>query len=98
MPLFNFTNSERPSADLPQNSVSTLTVPITVNCDDRWQVHYRLQALGLETQCKSFQPLQVKINTPLEALQLWSVVRQVSMPRHVLAASLDESWQLKPFA
>jgi len=95
--LFNLANSEKPSADLSQSSVSTLTVPITVDCNDRWQVHHRLQSLGIETQCKSFQPLQVRIDTPAEAIQLWSVIRQVSTPRHALADALDKSWQLKPF-
>lgn len=97
MSLFNLANSEKSPANLAQNSASTLTVPFTVHCEDRWQVHHRLQSLDIETQCKSFQPLQVKIDTPAEAIQLWSVVRQVSAPRHVLADSLDKSWQLKPF-
>ena len=94
MSLFNLTSSEDLSINPSQNSVPTLTI---VHCEDRWQVHHRLQSLGISTQCQSFQPLRVKIDTPAEAIQLWSVVRQVSTPRCALAASLHKSWQLKPF-
>ncbi len=82
MSLSHATNSELPTA-------------LTVDCEDRWQVYHRLQSLGIEAQCKSFEPLQVMINTPTEAIQLWSVTRQVCMPRQAIASILNRSWQLK---
>ncbi len=93
MPLSNLFSSESLPANLPPAAAAVLTV----HCEDRWQVYHRLQELGINAQCKSFQPLQANINTPTEVLQLWSVIRQVSTPRHVLAAVLHKSWQLEPF-
>ena len=67
---------------------------VTITCDDRWQVYYRLRSLDIGCQCSGFQPLQVKITTPTEALQLWSILRSVGQPRLVLAAKLQQCWQL----
>lgn len=66
---------------------------VTVSCDDRWQVYYRLQELNIDCQCSSFQPLKVNLQTPTEALQLWSVVKSVSEPRLSLAKRLNRSWK-----
>ncbi|MEL6555205.1 MAG: Asr1405/Asl0597 family protein [Cyanobacteria bacterium J06621_11] len=66
---------------------------ITVVCEDRWQVYYRLQALGIDCQCSGFKPLKVALRTPTEALQLWSVVRSISQPKQVLINSIQQSWQ-----
>lgn len=90
MPSSHATNSE------PLATAKPATV--TIDCEDRWQVYHRLQSLGIEAQCKSFQPLQVTINTPTEAIQLWSVIKHVCGPRQVIAQALDKSWQLKPYA
>lgn len=66
---------------------------IIVSCTDRWQVYHRLQALDIDCCCSGFQPLKVSLRTPTEALQLWSIVRRVSQPKHVLVKSLQQSWR-----
>ncbi|MEM9089704.1 MAG: Asr1405/Asl0597 family protein [Cyanobacteria bacterium P01_F01_bin.53] len=69
---------------------------VIVSCDDRWQVYRRLQELNIDCQCSSFQPLKVNLQTPTEALQLWSVVKRISEPRLVLIERLNQSWKV-PF-
>ncbi|MGB3298975.1 MAG: Asr1405/Asl0597 family protein [Phormidesmis sp.] len=64
---------------------------ITVSCDDRWQVYHRLQELDIECQCSCFQALQVNLQSPTEALQLWSIVRRISKPRLALVEALQQS-------
>lgn len=66
---------------------------ITVSCEDRWQVYHRLQDLGIDCQCGGFKPLKVTLNSPTEALQLWSIVRHVSEPRSALVDALQQSWK-----
>ncbi|MEL6777595.1 MAG: Asr1405/Asl0597 family protein [Cyanobacteria bacterium J06597_16] len=66
---------------------------ITVSCEDRWQVYHRLQELDIDCQCSGFKPLKVTLQTPTEALQLWSIVRRVSEPRQALVVALNQSWQ-----
>lgn len=87
------------SADSPINSAVDLdgtpvSERVSVACEDRWQVYHRLKELEISCHCGGFQPLQVEIATPTEALQLWSVIRQVSEPRSVLATALDRCWRL----
>ncbi|MEM8504367.1 MAG: Asr1405/Asl0597 family protein [Cyanobacteria bacterium P01_D01_bin.1] len=72
---------------------SGITVLCTDSCTDRWQVYHRLQALDIDCKCSSFQPLQVTLRSPTEALQLWSIVRRISEPRQVLIDSLQQSWR-----
>ncbi|MEM9087529.1 MAG: Asr1405/Asl0597 family protein [Cyanobacteria bacterium P01_F01_bin.53] len=70
---------------------------ITVSCEDRWQVYHRLQELDIDCQCSGYQPLRVNLQTPTEALQLWSILRRVSEPRQNLVETLIQSWQT-PYA
>ena len=65
-----------------------------VCCEDRWQVYHRLQELDIDCRCSGYQPLRVNLQTPSEAIQLWSIVRRVSQPRHLLAVALQKSWQV----
>ncbi|MGC1309606.1 MAG: Asr1405/Asl0597 family protein [Phormidesmis sp.] len=96
MPSSNTTDSENLSDNLSQNTATARPDAVIIDCEDRWQVYHRLQMLGIDASCKSFQPLQVTVNSPTEAIQLWSVIRQLSAPRHQLIAALYQSWQLKP--
>ena len=70
---------------------------IEVQCEDRWQVYHRLQELDIPCQCASYQPLKVQVNHPLAAIQLWSVVQQVTTPRQQLADRLEACWQHQHF-
>ncbi|MEM9091379.1 MAG: Asr1405/Asl0597 family protein [Cyanobacteria bacterium P01_F01_bin.53] len=85
-----FIGSEDPNRSL-QGSEST---DVIVVCENRWQVYHRLQELGIQCQCKGFKPLTVSIHTPIEAIQLWSIIRRISQSRSDLAAALMKSWQL----
>ena len=66
---------------------------VTVSCEDRWQVYHRLQELNIDCECSGFQPLKVNLQTPTEALQLWSVVRRISDSRPSLISALHRSWK-----
>jgi len=77
-----------------KDSVAQHSKPTIVTCEDRWQVYHRLQDLDIACCCGGFKPLQVQITTPTEAMQLWSVLRRVTLPRKALAASLQRCWQL----
>ena len=61
---------------------------------DRWQVYRRLQELGISCQCRTNQPLSVKAGNVVEAIQLWSVVRQLTLGRRELASWLERCWQI----
>ena len=67
---------------------------VQITCDDRWQVYYRLRSLDIKCQCSGFEPLQVCIATPTEALQLWSILSSISQSRLMLADRLQRCWQL----
>ena len=63
---------------------------VEVNRADRWQVYLRLQQLDIPCVCTTNQPLRVQIQTTAAAVQLWSVVRQLTASRHELAFYTDE--------
>ena len=62
---------------------------ILVECENRWRVYRRLLELGIPCWCTGYQPLQVQIESPLAIAQLWSVVKQVTMPRQHLVDWLE---------
>jgi hypothetical protein len=66
---------------------------IEVQSEDRWQIYHRLQELEIPCQCASYRPLVVWVDHPLAAIQLWSVVQQVTVPRQQQADRLEACWQ-----
>ena len=66
---------------------------VDIRWGDRWQAYRRLQELGIPCSCTSGQPLQVTVNNPSAAVQLWSVIRQFNEPRYQLAVWLNNCWQ-----
>ena len=64
-----------------------------VNWSDRWQVYQRLQLLDIPCWCDTNQPLKVKIENPLAAIQVWCVIRQLTASRQDLVLTLQRSWQ-----
>jgi hypothetical protein len=62
----------------------------------RWEVYHRLQSLGIACECQVNQPLRVEVETPLDVLQVWSLVRQVRASRQELIECLHRCWQLSP--
>jgi hypothetical protein len=68
---------------------------IEINWADRWQVYRRLQELGIPCQCGTNQPLRYRIDDIGSAIQVWSVVRQLTVPRHELASWLEHCWRMR---
>lgn len=66
---------------------------IEISKGDRWQVYRRLQELAIPCECGTNQPLRYQIQDVTAAIQLWSVVRQLTVPRRELAAWLERCWQ-----
>lgn len=68
---------------------------VAVARSDRWQVYRRLQALEIPCCCNGNGSLEVKVISPLAAIQLWCVIKQLTAPRSELVAQLNRCWQLK---
>ena len=68
---------------------------IEISWGDRWQVYRRLQELEVPCQCRTNQPLYYQIQDVAAAIQLWSVVRQLTVPRRELASWLEHCWQIR---
>ncbi|QEP99922.1 hypothetical protein RHP47_00055 [Thermosynechococcus sp. QKsg1] len=66
---------------------------IAVQWQLRWPIYQRLIDLEVPCDYAPYQPLRVEVNSPLAALQVWSVVRQVSAPRETLINWLEHCWQ-----
>jgi hypothetical protein len=66
---------------------------LEVSWADRWQVYQRLQELGIPCWCESNQPLKVEIDSPMAAIQLWSLMRQFTHTRQDLIWILEKCWQ-----
>lgn len=60
---------------------------------DRWHIYHRLQAVDIEYKCSLHQPLRVRIDSPAQLLQVWSVLRQVEASRGCLIPWLETCWQ-----
>lgn len=68
---------------------------IEISWGDRWQVYRRLQELAIPCECGTNQPLRYQLNDVTAAMQLWSVVRQLTVPRQELASWLERCWQMR---
>ena len=66
---------------------------VEIQCEDRWQVYHRLRELEISCWCNCHQPLKVQVTSAVTAIQIWSVVKQVTMPRQVLVHWLENCWQ-----
>lgn len=78
----------------PFNQESEVKDVVEVNWAERWQVYLRLQELEIPCWCATNQPLQVHIADATAAVQLWSVIRQLTAPRQDLVCTLERCWQL----
>jgi hypothetical protein len=58
----------------------------------RWEVYHRLQELEIPCECATERPLQASITTATAAIQVWSVVRQVTASRRELVTWLEDCW------
>ncbi|WP_243902422.1 Asr1405/Asl0597 family protein [Aetokthonos hydrillicola] len=78
------------NTSFPQAQVQQI---VEVNWADRWQVYQRLQELDIRCSCGSNQPLTVEISNSTVAIQLWSVLRQLTTPRQDLIRNLEQCWR-----
>ena len=71
-------------------------IPVNINWSDRWRIHYRLQELGISSDCPvncSF--LRVLVDCPFALLQLWSVLKQYAWSRPEQVHWLERCWQIQ---
>ncbi|MGF1497189.1 MAG: Asr1405/Asl0597 family protein [Elainellaceae cyanobacterium] len=68
---------------------------LEVNCAPSWEIYWRLQELEIPCSRKPYQPLWVQIDTPLSALQMWSVCQSIAQPKSALTDWLERCWSLK---
>lgn len=66
---------------------------VEINRADKWQVYMRLQELDIPTWCETNQALTVEVTNATAAIQLWSVVRQLTAKRQDLVLALEQCWQ-----
>lgn len=98
MNLVEVTNDKLSHLQRKMNSSSSQSEAeqvIEISWADRWQVYRRLQELGIPCRCAPNQPLSAQINDVGTAIQLWSIVRQLTVPRRDLVSWLEECWQIR---
>ncbi|QZZ20722.1 hypothetical protein J5X98_26460 [Leptothermofonsia sichuanensis E412] len=75
------------------SQLESLTVQLlSVSRCDRWQASQRLQALSIPCYCSSDGLLVVEVDSPLDILQLRSVVHQLTASRVELIDWLERCW------
>ena len=60
----------------------------------RWDVYLRLQELSIPCKCKLGAPLQVHVDSVVEAIQLWCVVQSCTAVKSSRVAHLKRCWQI----
>lgn len=68
---------------------------VAINRTERWEIYRRLQELQIPCQCSPNQPLRVQLDTCSAAIQLWSVVKQLTSSRSELLDWLKGCWQIE---
>jgi hypothetical protein len=63
---------------------------------ERWEAYHRLQSLQIPCQCSTHKPLRVRVDTPIDVLQVWSVIRQIRSSRQTLVGWLETCWRSTP--
>lgn len=77
----------------PSKSKSEGGQIVEISGSDRWQVYRRLQELSIPCKCGSNQPLIAQIDDVTAAIQLWSVVRQITLRRCEQASWIERCWR-----
>ena len=62
---------------------------IEVKGIERWTVHNRLQELGIVSSCRIGEPLYATVNSPQEAIGIWSVAQLSRSSRKKLVSWLN---------
>ncbi|NEO85823.1 MAG: hypothetical protein F6J87_16455 [Spirulina sp. SIO3F2] len=72
-----------------------MVLELSLTGSDRWEMYHRLQDLDIPCSCQAHRPLQVHCRSTLDAIQCWSIARQLTQPRLVLAQVLDACLDLQ---
>ncbi len=67
---------------------------IEISRCDRWQACQRLEELGIACHCREDGRLYAELNSPTTALQVRSVVWQLTAPRQKLIQWLEQCWRV----
>ncbi len=63
---------------------------VNVAWGDRWQIYHRLTELEIPCKCSTGELLEVIVETPTAALQVWSVARQQLVQRSEMVNWLEQ--------
>ncbi|WP_442951414.1 Asr1405/Asl0597 family protein [Oscillatoria sp. CS-180] len=74
--------------DLPSQTITLELDPI-----ERWNAFARLKELSITCHCSCGQPLQVVVESPTAALQVWSIVRRLTLSRDRTVELLENCWR-----
>jgi hypothetical protein len=63
------------------------------DCNSRkWLAFHRLKELDIPCWCSYSQPLVIAVHTPQQAIQVWSVLRQLEWSRAQAIAWLEKCY------
>jgi hypothetical protein len=87
---------QAPSSPVQAQNLAVQPTAQIVSIDrcDRWQAHHRLQELNISCACLEDGRLQVEVDSPIAALQLWSVLKNLTASRQTLLDRLERCWKL----
>ncbi|BAU43804.1 Asr1405/Asl0597 family protein [Leptolyngbya sp. O-77] len=83
------------TAEATTDSDASLLPAIAISRSDRWQVYHRLRDLNIPAYCFPDGMLRADVSTPLAALQVRSVIYQITASRKDLVELLDRCWRVK---
>ncbi|MEM9274709.1 MAG: Asr1405/Asl0597 family protein [Cyanobacteria bacterium P01_F01_bin.143] len=66
---------------------------IKIDRSNCWSIYRRLQDLSIKCSLSTGKPLKVEVNDPQTAVQVWSVIKQVSSDRSELIDWLEDCWR-----
>ncbi|MEO1799634.1 MAG: Asr1405/Asl0597 family protein [Cyanobacteria bacterium J06629_2] len=79
---------------IPSESNLSNFQTIDIARTESWFAHRRFQDLAIASSISTGQPLRVEINDPQTAVQVWSVIRQVTGSRSKLIDWLEYCWEM----
>ena len=92
--LIVFTHMEPLSRMKPVSYSNDQAALFSIDGFHRWNIYRRLQELAIPCECSPYQPLQVSLLSPMMVVQLWSILRRETAPRHEQLTWLERCWKL----
>ncbi len=91
---YSFSESLASAGAATADSLADTTADYIVQVDrsDRWLVYHRLQELGIDCQCSADGRLSARLASAHDAIQIWSVVQQLTQPRRWQLDWLERCW------